>query len=620
MCGIIGIATNSRNSDPGWLILGRDTMRHRGPDGSGLWWSQDGRVGFGHRRLAILDISSAGHQPMHDVSNTLTIIFNGEIYNFRDLQQELIVLGHHFRSHSDTEVLLASYREWGVDCLSRLNGMFAFAIYDTTSQTLFIARDRAGEKPLFYSMEDGKFRFASELKGLLADKTTSRSIDHQALDTYLAVGYIPGDRCIVRGVNKLPPAHALIFNLSNNYLKIWRYWNPPSPVESISGIFDENILLDEFELLLEDAVRRQLIADVPVGVLLSGGVDSSLITAMAVRIASDVKTFTVGFKGFSSYDETEHARLIAKYFGTNHVELDAGEANPELMPMLARQFDEPMADSSMIPTYMVSHLVKQHCTVALGGDGGDELFGGYAHYDRLLRKRHAIRYIPMLFRNVAAYCAGEFLPAGFRGRHWLRSLGDDLERGLPLSATFFDGKQRRELLGNGDWPLVAEGIWGLNAAMDGDLLQRMTRMDFQNYMVEDILVKIDRASMLNSLELRAPFLDYRIIEFAFARVPSQMKATLNQRKIFLKKLTANILPPDFDKNRKQGFSVPLNSWLNQGPWRQAFQDVLFDSKCIFNKEMVKGLFYGQDQGRNNSERLFSLYLFELWRREYGMAL
>jgi asparagine synthase (glutamine-hydrolysing) len=620
MCGIIGIASNSRVADPGWLIFGRDTMRHRGPDDSGLWWSQDGRVGFGHRRLAILDISSAGHQPMHDASNTLTIIFNGEIYNFRDLQQELIVLGHSFRSHSDTEVLLAAYREWGIDCLSHLNGMFAFAIYDATRQTLFIARDRAGEKPLFYSLEDRRFRFASELKGLLSDKTISRSIDHQALDAYLAFGYIPGDRCIVKGVNKLPPAHALTFNLSNNSLKIWKYWMLPPLVASDPGVLDEKILLDEFELLLEDAVRRQLVADVPVGVLLSGGVDSSLITAMAVRVASEVKTFTVGFKGFSSYDETEHARLIAKYFGTSHVELDAGEANPGLMPMLARQFDEPLADSSMIPTYMVSHLVKQHCTVALGGDGGDELFGGYAHYDRLIKKQHAIRYIPTFLRKFAAYGAGELLPAGFRGRHWLRSLGDDLDRRLPLTATFFDGKQRKMLLGDGDWPIVAESIWGLNAPMDGDLLQRMTQMDFQNYMVEDILVKIDRASMLNSLELRAPLLDYRIIEFAFARVPSQMKATFNQRKIFLKKLTAHLLPQDFDKNRKQGFSVPLKSWLNQGPWRIAFQDVLLDNKCIFNKEMVKDLFYGQDQGRNNSERLFCLYLFELWRLEYDMAL
>ena len=620
MCGIIGVATNYRNDDRAWLVAGRDAMMHRGPDDSGLWWSPDGRVGFGHRRLAIIDISAAGHQPMHDAGGSLTIVFNGEIYNYRELQEELIANGHVFLSHSDTEVLLAAYREWGVDCLSRLNGMFAFALYDTAKQNLFIARDRAGEKPLFYSWGSGKLCFASELKGLLSDASFAHRIDHQALDTYLAIGYVPCDRCMVQGVNKLPPAHALTFDLQSNSVKVWRYWKlPPPPVEGY-GHCDEQALHEEFELLLEDAVRRQLVSDVPVGVLLSGGVDSSLITAMAVRATSQVKTFTVAFDGFGAYDESEHARLIANYFGTQHVELNAGEATPALMPMLARQYDEPMADSSMIPTYLVSHLVKQHCTEALGGDGGDELFGGYAHYDRLLRKQQAIRRLPMSLRKMVAYGASEILPTGFRGRHWLQSLGDDLEYGLPLTATFFDGKDRRRLLGNSDWPLVGERIWGQSAPRENDLLQRVTRMDFQNYMAEDILVKVDRASMLSSLELRAPLLDHRIVEFAFGKVPSRMKATTDQRKIFLKKLTARILPPDFDRKRKQGFSVPLTSWLKHGPWRGTFREVLLDNKCIFDKKMVKALFHGQDQGRNNNERLFSLVLFELWRREYGMTL
>lgn len=621
MCGIIGVATNYRNDDRDWLVAGRDAMRHRGPDGAGLWWSPDGRVGFGHRRLAIIDISPAGHQPMHDAGGSLTIVFNGEIYNYRELQQEFIAKGHAFRSHSDTEVLLAAYREWGVDCLSRLNGMFAFALYDAAKQKLFIARDRAGEKPLFYSWANGKLRFASELKGLLPDASLAHRIDHQALDTYLAIGYVPGERCMVQGVNKLPPAHALTFDLQSNSVRAWRYWKLPSPpAENNSQHCDEPALQEEFELLLEDAVRRQLVADVPVGVLLSGGVDSSLITAMAVRAGSQVKTFTVGFNGFGAYDESEHARLIAKYFGTQHVELNAGEATPALMPMLARQYDEPMADSSMIPTYLVSHLVKQHCTVALGGDGGDELFGGYAHYDRLLRKQQAIRRLPMPLRKMVAYGASKILPTGFRGRHWLQSLGEDLEYELPLTATFFDGNERQRLLGNSDWPLVGEHIWGQSAPTENDLLQRVTRMDFQNYMAEDILVKVDRASMLSSLELRAPLLDHRIVEFAFGKVPSRMKATTDQRKIFLKKLTARILPPDFDRQRKQGFSVPLATWLKQGPWRDTFREVLLDDQCIFDKKVVKALFHGQDQGRNNNERLFSLVLFELWRREYGMTL
>jgi len=621
MCGIIGIASKAKNIDRNSLIVGRDAMTHRGPDDSGVWWAEDGSVGLGHRRLAIIDLSPGGHQPMQDSTGSFTIVFNGEIYNHQDLQQQLISKGHGFRSHSDTEVILAAYREWGVDCLSRLNGMFAFALYDSRQRVIFLARDRAGEKPLFYSLADGTFRFASELKGLLSDPTFSHRINHHALDTYLAIGYVPGELCIVQGANKLPAAHAMIFDLKDRSLRTWKYWElPPSPALPESTHIDDAALLDEFEVLLEDAVRRQLTADVPVGVLLSGGVDSSLITAMAVRASSQVKTFTVGFGGFDKYDESEHARLIARHFGTKHVELNAGEATPDLLTMLAGQYDEPMADSSMIPTYLVSRLVRQHCTVALGGDGGDELFGGYAHYDRLLWKQQKIDWIPMMLRNLVARSAGAVLPAGFKGRNWLQSLGCDLNHDLPLIATFFDGQARRYLLGDTTWPLVGESIWGLRAPKGDDLLQRITRMDFINYMAEDILVKVDRASMLNSLELRAPLLDHRIVEFAFGRVPSSMKTTSTERKIFLKKLTAKLLPPEFDRQRKQGFGVPLTNWLKKGPWRNLFHEVLLDTNSIFDKKTICKLLRGQDMGCNNNERLFSLVLFELWRREYSMAI
>lgn len=621
MCGIIGVASLLPVEKRDWLIAGRDAMVHRGPDDAGVWWSVDGRVGLAHRRLAIIDLSPAGHQPMQDVSGSLTIVFNGEIYNYRDLQQELISRGHTFRSHSDTEVILAAYREWGTDCVARLNGMFAFAICDATLQTLFLARDRAGEKPLFYALNDGELRFASELKGLLADMSLSRRINTDSLDLFLMMGYVPGDRCMVQGVNKLPPAHALLFDLKAGSSRIWRYWQLPVP--PAGGFQDDLILLDELEALLEDSVRRQMVADVPVGVLLSGGVDSSLITAMAVRASSKVKTFTVGFNGFGKYDETEHARLIARYFGTEHIELNAGQVTPDLLPLLARQYDEPMVDSSMIPTYLVSQLVRQHCTVALGGDGGDELFGGYAHYDRLLWKKEKIDWVPLVFRKLVAHAAGGVLPSGFRGRNWLQSLGYDLNRGLPLIATLFDGAARRQLMSGAtgaSWPLVAEQIWASRVPVADDLLQRVTRMDFENYMAEDILVKVDRASMLSSLELRAPLLDYRIIEFAFGRVPSGMKTTVSQRKILLKKLAARLLPPEFNLQRKQGFSIPLSDWLKSGPWRDYFNEILLDEQCFFDKKTVTGLLYGQDQGMNNCERLFGLMLFELWRREYRVSM
>lgn len=621
MCGIIGIAACNAEINRAMLIAGRDEMLHRGPDDAGIWWSQDGRVGLGHRRLSILDLSPSGHQPMQDTSGVNTIVFNGEIYNHSELRMLLRERGHSFHSNSDTEVILAAYQEWGVDCVSHLSGMFAFALYDSAHRTLFVARDRAGEKPLFYSLSGGSFQFTSELKGLLSNPSFSHKIDHRALDAYLAFGYIPGDMCIVRGVNKLPAAHAMIFDLKDASLKIWRYWEIPqephsSPIQSM----DKIILLSQFEGLLEDSVRRQLMADVPVGVLLSGGVDSSLITAMAVRASSRVKTFTVGFDGFGRYDESEHARLIASFFGTDHLEMNAGEASPQLLTILAHQFDEPMADSSMIPTYLVSNLVRQHCAVALGGDGADELFGGYSHYDRLIYRSQKIDWLPMVFRGLIARNASAILPIGFKGRNWLQSLDCDLNSGLPLIATFFDGGARRQLLGDANWPLVAEDIWKNRIPEAGDLLRRMTQMDFENYMVEDILVKVDRASMLNSLEMRAPFLDHRIVEFAFGRVPSSMKATASQRKIFLKSLAEKILPPQFDRSRKQGFSVPLADWLQSGPWREFFHDVLLDKDSIFNKKTIKRLFYAQDHGCNNAERLFSLVLFELWRREYSMTL
>ncbi len=619
MCGIVGIASQTPVSEQAWLATGRDTMHHRGPDDAGEWWSADVCVGFGHRRLAIIDLSPAGHQPMQDANGELCIVFNGEIYNFPELRRELATKGQTFRSHSDTEVILAAYREWGTDCLSRLNGMFAFALYDGRQRQLFMARDRAGEKPLFYTLAHGVLRFASELKALMADPDLPRRIDPVSLDCYLAMGFIPGERCILQGVKKLPPAHSLVFDLKSGQSRLWRYWQLPElDTSAATRQASEGALLDELEFLLEDAVRQQLMADVPVGILLSGGVDSSLLTAMAVRISPKVKTFTIRFPGHDQYDETEHARLIARHFGTEHVEFDAAESNVDLLPLLARQFDEPMGDSSMIPTYLVSRLVRQHCTVALGGDGGDELFAGYSHYNRLLRLQHNQGRIPRSLRLAVAQAAGALLPVGFKGRNWLQELGVDLQGDLPLNFSHFDRSTRRRLMVAQDtWELGADRIREQRTPQTSDLLQRATRMDFENYLAEDILVKVDRSSMLNSLEVRAPLLDYRLIEFAFGKVPSHLKATSANRKVLLKKLSARLLPSGFDANRKQGFSIPLGSWLQAGPWQRFFREVLLSSdNTLFNRKMVGKLLDGQAQGRTNSERLFALVLFELWRREY----
>jgi asparagine synthase (glutamine-hydrolysing) len=623
MCGVIGAVVGDGCLDVQQLIKGCETLRHRGPDGMGYWVSSEGCVGFAHRRLAIIDLTVAGRQPMLDVAGRICIVYNGEIYNFRELRRELEILGHCFRTQSDTEVLIAAYLEWDTDCLARLNGMFAFALYDSRKRRLFAARDRAGEKPFYYAIAGKRCVFASELKGLMEAGWVERRLDPEALHCYLSMGFVPGDRCILHGVRKLPPAHALVFDQEVGSCRVWPYWRVPE-LDSVpfGKAPDEESILTEFEGLLEDSVRRQLVADVPVGVLLSGGVDSSLVTAMAVRSSPKVKTFTIRFPGHGRHDETEHARLVARHFGTEHVELEAENSTVDLLPLLARQFDEPMVDSSMLPTYLVSRLIRRHCTVALGGDGGDELFGGYGHHSRLLWTSARSRWIPRILRAAVAKAAQHLMPVGFKGRNWLQGLACDWRNGLPLIAVCFDRKARTDLLKNTpcrDW--IAEEVWTARIPRNPDLLQRATRMDFENYLPEDILVKVDRASMLYSLEVRAPFLDYRIIEFAFSRVPSSRKATSNGRKILLKKLTTRVLPPEFDRHRKQGFSIPISSWLQDGPWLNFFRDVLLgQSESFFDRRTLEGLFRGQAAGRNNSERLFGLVMFELWRREYKITL
>lgn len=620
MCGIVGICATRPLSERAWLAKGRDTMTHRGPDDAGEWWAEDGRVGLAHRRLSILDLSSSGHQPMRDAAGELCIVFNGEIYNFVELRAELIGKGHAFQSHSDTEVILVAYREWGAQCLSRLNGMFAFALYDARAQTVFVARDRAGEKPLFYYHETGVLRFASELKALLADPGLPRQVELEALDCYLAMGYVPGGRCILKGFKKLPPGHALLFDIESGLAKLLCYWHLPEFYGS-DGMSDETALLDELEALLEDSVHRQMVADVPVGVLLSGGLDSSLITAMAVRASSNVRTFSIGFPGHGKLDETEHARLIARYFGTQHTELMAEPTTADLVPRLAMQFDEPMVDSSMIPTWLLSNMVRQHCSVALGGDGGDELFGGYMSYSRLLLMQDHLTRIPAVLRYGVSRAAEQWLPVGFKGRNYLQGLDTDLRRGLPLLASYYDPTTRRQLMrGCSGYRLVAEDIRGQRIPDEQNLLQRATRMDFSNYLAEDILVKVDRASMVNSLEIRAPLLDSRLIEFAFARVPSHLKATITGKKILLKRLALRVLPPEFDGKRKQGFSIPLAQWLKRGAFRDLFWDTLSTPECLFDAKTVQGLLRGQERGFNNGERLFALVQFEIWRRAYQVSL
>lgn len=620
MCGIVGIASINENRDKLWLKSARDKMTHRGPDGAGEWWSSDNKVGLGHRRLSIIELSQAGSQPMIDESNKNVIVFNGELYNYIELKSELLKYGYVFNSNSDTEVLMASYNKWGFDCLSKFNGMFSFAIYDDIKKILFLARDRAGEKPLFYSIENNTIKFASELKSLLCYNNNENKIDIEALNYYLNLGYVPGGKCIVKGFNKLKPAHALTFNLKNGDSNIWKYWNIPELIDDNYNYSNESNLLLELESLLESSVGLQLTSDVPLGILLSGGVDSSLITAMACRNSKNIKTFTIGFPGYGKADESLHAKLISDYFGTEHIVLNAEPPSSDLIYSLARQFDEPIVDSSMIPTFLVSQLVKKHCTVALGGDGGDELFGGYTSHRAFLKISNEYKFIPKILRQTFSNCIQKMLPIGFTGRNYIKNIGLDFNKDIPVFSEIFDKSTLNKLLPSHFAKVenFDEIIRPYIEKNESDLIQRLTRTDFNNYLPEDILVKVDRASMLNSLEIRAPFLDYRIIEFAYSKVPSYLKTTTTDQKILLKKLAQKILPKEFDLSRKQGFSIPLKDWLKSGSFRDLFFDVLNDSQCIFDKKVIQSLFNGLDNGYSNGERLFSLVIFELWRREYSI--
>ena len=620
MCGIVGIASTQAIGNRNWLAVGRDAMAHRGPDDAGEFWSIDGRVGLAHRRLSIVDLSPSGHQPMQAADGRLSIVFNGEIYNHRELRRVLEGLGHQFRSSSDTEVVLAAYFQWGRGFLQHLNGMFALAIYDAQERALLLARDRAGEKPLFYRAVAGEIRFASELKALLADPGLARRIEPAALDCYLTMGYIPGALCIFQGVHKLEAGHALSFSLDSGRVESWRYWSLPALVCDGASPDDE-ALVAELEHHLMQAVQRQLVADVPVALLLSGGVDSSLITALATRAQRHVKTFTVGFRNNTKYDESAHARLVADHFGTDHTLLEADDVEPSILVKLARQYDEPIVDSSMIPTYLVSQQIARHCKVALGGDGGDELFGGYYSASRMAWLEHRRGLLPLALRQGLAAAASAVLPVGAKGRNFLAHWGIDPLCDVPVFSPQFDRSPRRRLLrAVAGWRFGAEEFRQSRIPPTPDAVQRVTRLDFANYMAEDILVKVDRASMLNSLEVRSPFLDQHVIEFAYGRVPSRLKATPSERKILLKKLAARILPPAFDQTRKQGFGIPLDAWLRHGPWRDRFEEVLYDRESIFDRAEVAKLFKGLEAGRPVKEHLFGLAFFEMWRREYRATL
>lgn len=623
MCGIVGIAAASGMPPHDKLAKMRDMLAHRGPDAEGLWYQPAEGIALGHRRLAIVDLSDNGRQPMIDGEQQMAVVFNGEIYNFREIRRELSGLGHSFRTATDTEVLLKAYRQWGEKFLDKLVGMFALAIYDRRERRLFLARDRAGEKPLFYFHRHGRLVFASEMKALLESDLIPRDLDLQSLDQFLAYGYAIGERTMIEGVRRLPAGCCMTYSPVTDQLNQRRYWSLPELQQPET--VDPVAMTDQLEALLTESVRQQLMADVPVGVMLSGGVDSSLVTAIAARVsARPIKTFTITFPGHGGYDETGHAREVSQYFGTEHVELEAPATSCDLLPRLAAQYDDPIGDSSMVCTYMVCEQIRQHATVALGGDGCDELFGGYLHHRWLTQLDRPRRLMPTVLRRLAHAGLERTCPQGVRGRNWMFALLADADQAATRFNSMFDAGGRQQLL-HADLVAQIDPLPTLAAktrlAVGGkSAMQIATRTDFGSYLCDDILTKVDRASMLASLEVRSPWLDHRLIEFAFRRTPDHLRATTAERKILPRRLCERLLPPTFDTRRKQGFSLPLNQWF-QGPWGEMMEGVLREADpALFRPSAIERLVAGQRAGRSNAQRLFCLTVLELWRKHYRVGL
>jgi len=625
MCGIVGIFSKIPLDNPNRLLVMRDSMTHRGPDSAGVWWSKDRRLGLAHCRLAVLELTTRGNQPMFDYFGQNVLTYNGEIYNHNELREKLEGLGHVFASKSDTEVLLVSYQQWGRDCLDQFEGAFSFALYDGSRKELFLARDRAGEKPLYYKITDKGFLFASELKALMADPNFPRILDLDSLNYFLTYGYVSGPKTILQGTCKLLPGHALSFSLEKKEVTVWQYWDLPqyAPVQDTST----EELTHELETLLSTAVCKQLEADVPVGILLSGGLDSSLITAIAAKQSvKPIKTFTVSFPGHGTLNEGPYAQLVADYFATEHTEL-VGEpvSMVSLLPKLAHQYDEPIGDHSILPTSMLAKLVGSSVTVALGGDGGDELFGGYPHHVFLQKIARIKQFLPGGIRSLCATTAARALPVGTKGRNHLMGLSGSIDKSFAFVNLFFDPYIRRKLLKplyrNGFVPTVIPEDFKLSFHESNlTILQNATRIDFRTTLVDDYLVKTDRASMLSSLELRAPFLDRKLVEFAFGKVPDSLRASSMGRKILLRNLAKNLLPPALDINRKGGFILPLADWFKD-EWGDFITEVLMEAdSTIFDKKEIMKLLDLQSKGFANANRLFALTMFELWRKVYNVKI
>jgi len=602
-----------------------DAQAHRGPDDWGVW--SDGRCALGHRRLSIIDLSEAGRQPMSNARGDVRITFNGEIYNFQHLRRELEGLGHVFRTRTDTEAIIYAYEQWGVDCLARLRGMFAFGIWDHRRRRLFLARDRVGKKPLFYAQFGDRFLFASELQGILADKDIPREVDPPAIDAYLSYGYVPAPHTAFKGIYKLPPAHYLTLDLKQTGFekRVERYWSLDYEPKLRIG---EDEACEVLREKMTEAVRLRMLSDVPLGAFLSGGVDSSVVVGLMARLSgAKVKTFSIGFNE-AAYDETVHARRIAERWETDHHEFIVEPDALSILPKLVRHYGEPYADSSAIPTFYVTQMTRRHVTVALNGDGGDESFAGYERYlaNHLAERMRSIPGAAMAARSLSHVIPDSIDPKSRarRARRFLAVASQPMAERYPRwLKTFQDEAKPRLYSPEFSGLLNVQGAGSPKALYDGSMpphpIDAAMAMDVASYLPYDLLVKVDIASMANSLEARSPFLDHEVMEFA-ARLPVEIKFRGGRLKSLLKRTFADLLPPENVNRRKMGFGVPVGQWF-RGPLRDLLQDALLSPRALergyFREPEVRRLVDEHLERRaDHSFQLWNLLMGELWHQEF----
>lgn len=591
-----------------------DALYARGPDDAGYY--VNGSIGLGMRRLSIIDLAT-GHQPVGNEDGSVQVVLNGEIYNYRELRQLLLAAGHVFSTTSDTEVIVHLYEQYGEDCVQHLRGMFAFALWDRNRRKLVVARDRLGIKPLFFSECSGHLVFASELKALLQLPWLQRNLDWGAVANLFTFLTTPATQSIVAGVRKLPPGHVLIAQ-AGQPLRLHRYWDlrfRPNASRTQAQC------AEQLQELLRDAVQLEMVSDVPVGAFLSGGLDSSSVVATMTRLLRQpVKTFTIGFAE-KSYDEAPYAREVAAALGTEHHELILEPNVLNILDDLAWHLDEPLGDSSAIPTYMVSKLAAEHVKVVLSGDGGDELFAGYDKY-RVERSERRYHHIPHLCRALFGML-GRHMKEGWKGRNFLRHLALDGEERYLHASSLFDreGKQAlfqagvvEQVLANEPWRDMVASL----ARQDHHWLSALQYLDLQHYLPLDILTKVDRMSMAHSLEARVPLLDYKLVEFA-ATIPPDFLLQGQSGKLLFKHAMRGVLPDSIIDRKKQGFALPLAHWF-QGELNGFVHDLLLSptsrARNIFNASYIERLLHLQRRGRAHDLQLWTMISFELWCRTF----